>query len=290
MASISFKVILKDDESIKVEKVNMPHFYSLVHFHPEYQITLIEKGRGSLYFGKNAHTFKEGDIFLIGTNVSHVFIDYYIPGSSVKGVSAITIFFPKEYTMHIFSIIKEAEHIRNLLKKSQYCIKVGNDSRSLVAKLILEIADIPIGFERILKLMYILHYMSMDFEQLSIMSTVEVGGSSNRIERIFKFTIENYMNEIKLSQVASLINMTVTSFCRFFKQSTGKSYIQFLIEIRIGMSCKNMVSDYCNLSEIALNSGFNSITNFIKQFKKVMNVTPSKYRQSLHKNINVNLI
>lgn len=290
MSVIPFKITLKDQESIKVEKLNIPHFYSLLHFHPEYQITFIEKGRGTLYFGENARTFKEGDIYLIGTNVSHVFIDYSMPGVHVQGISAVTIFFPKEYVEHIFSIIIEADHIRTLLKKSQYCIKVGNDIKRLVAKLILEIADIPVGFERILKLMYILHYISMDFEQLSITSTVELSDSGNRIERIFKFTIENYAKEIKLSQVAALINMTETSFCRFFKQSTGKSYMQFLIEIRIGMSCKKMVSDYCNLSEIAFDAGFNSMTNFIKQFKRVMNVTPSEYRQLLHKNINVNQI
>lgn len=282
MSSIAFKVTLKDQESIKVDVWDSPHFYSLVHIHPEYQITYVEEGHGMLYFGENAQMFREGDIYLIGPNVPHVFIDHQESKNKVfHRIRATTIFFPKLYADQIFSVIKEAGSIRSLLGFSLNCIQVGEKYRSIIAKSILQMKNIPVGFERVLCLMYILHNISLDYKSLIIESFTEGKVDLSRIERVFDFTIQNYFRKIELSEIAALINMTETAFCRFFKLSTSKSYVQFLIEVRVSMACKYMVSEKCNLSEIAYKVGFNSTTNFIKQFKKVMHLTPSEYRKQL---------
>ena len=59
-----------------------------------------------------------------------------------------------------------------------------------------------------------------------------------RMRDIFEFTLQNFDKTINLDQVADIANMTPNAFCRYFKQRTNKTYINFLLDIRIGNACK----------------------------------------------------
>lgn len=91
--------------------------------------------------------------------------------------------------------------------------------------------------------------------------------------------MQHFSEKIEIHEVAQLVGMTDTAFCRFFRKSTSKSYIQYLIELRIAMACKYILSEDSGLADIAFRTGFGSMTNFIKQFKKIMGMTPSEYKE-----------
>ncbi len=291
MDSVFFKVTLKDGESIKVENWDIPHFYSFYHIHPEFQLTLIEKSSGLLYFGDNAHKFKEGDIFLIGPNIPHVFVDSS-EGNPDAGIRAISIFFPDNYAKSVFTIIEEAASIRKLLASSLFCIKVGSGSSAAIANCMRDMRDVHTDFMRVVKLMEILYRISLDYTQISLNPYPVVPDGGTRIERVYQYSMKHYPEKIDIHEVAQLIGMTDTAFCRFFKKSTGKSYISFLIELRIAMACKYIISEDSGLTDIAYRTGFGSMTNFIRQFKKIMGMTPSEYKEtmSFDKNKNKNLL
>ena len=76
--------------------------------------------------------------------------------------------------------------------------------------------------------------------------------------------------------------MTPNAFCRFFKQRTNKTFFQFLIELRVEHACQLLSSKReLNINLISDLSGFNSISNFNKKFKKIKGVTPTKYQRSI---------
>lgn len=75
--------------------------------------------------------------------------------------------------------------------------------------------------------------------------------------------------------------MTTNSFCRFFKKATNKSFTQFLNEIRIRNASRILIQQNIPISEVCYGVGFNSITNFNKQFRQLMNTTPRKYREGI---------
>ena len=68
-----FKISKSVNESIKVEYDIRPHFYDVIHYHPEIQLTLIIESTGSAYFGEQILNFNPGDIFLAGGNLPHIF-------------------------------------------------------------------------------------------------------------------------------------------------------------------------------------------------------------------------
>jgi len=101
-----------------------------------------------------------------------------------------------------------------------------------------------------------------------------------RMRDIFEFTLSNFERNISLDQVAGIANMTPNAFCRYFKQRTNKTYINFLLDIRIGNACK-LLSKKTDLSiaEISYTSGFNNLTNFNRKFKSIKGITPSEFRK-----------
>ena len=100
-----------------------------------------------------------------------------------------------------------------------------------------------------------------------------------RMRDIFEFTLNHFDSNVSLGQVAGVANMSPNAFCRYFKQRTNKTYINFLLDIRVGHACK-LLSKKTDLSiaEISYKSGFNNLTNFNRKFKSIKGMTPSEFR------------
>jgi AraC-like DNA-binding protein len=96
---------------------------------------------------------------------------------------------------------------------------------------------------------------------------------------VFQFTIDTFRDTISLDQVAAVACMSIPAFCRYFKRSTKKTYIEFLNEVRIGYACNVLQETEKTVVEICYESGFNTIANFHKQFLKVKKCTPLQYRK-----------
>jgi len=76
-----------------------------------------------------------------------------------------------------------------------------------------------------------------------------------------------------------MANRSPAAFCRFFKKRTRKTYITFLNEVRIQEACSLLLKPDLNISEICFQTGFNNISNFNRQFKKITGFTPKGYRK-----------
>ena len=101
-------------------------------------------------------------------------------------------------------------------------------------------------------------------------------GQDEKMNKIYKYIMANFKEQISIDQLASEVNMTKTSFCRFFKKRTNKSFVQYVNGIRIGYACKLLYTEAYNMSEAAYESGFENISNFNKQFMKIKKQTPSQ--------------
>ena len=106
------------------------------------------------------------------------------------------------------------------------------------------------------------------------------GNEGKRMSDIFKFTMDNFHREVSLHDVADIANMTPNAFCRYFKQRTTKTFVNFLIDIRIGNACKLLAKkNDLSITEISYKSGFNNLANFNRKFKAIKGITPSEYRK-----------
>jgi len=109
---------------------------------------------------------------------------------------------------------------------------------------------------------------------------VPVNTHSRRIERVTNYMHSNYSTDISLAQVSKLAGMPETSFARFIKKHTGKTFVVVLNDIRLGHATRMLIETTHSIAEIANQCGFNNISNFNRFFKKKKNCTPKEFRES----------
>ena len=188
--------------------------------------------------------------------------------------------------------IPEFYEINKFLNETKRGIQFVNKTHQTLLKLIQEL-PYQVGMKRFLLLLTILDIMSTSNDILYLSSPnykslILNSEDKDRMEIIFQYVIQNYPDKILLREIASLVNLTPHSFCRYFKSRTTKVFSHFVNEVRIGNSCKMLIENKYTISEICYASGFNFLSNFNRQFKKIKGMTPSEF-QNKYRNLNFDL-
>jgi AraC-like DNA-binding protein len=124
---------------------------------------------------------------------------------------------------------------------------------------------------------------SEDIVWLNDVSLLKTYSNKNqgRVSKLMHFLQENFRTEITLEQAASVADLQLHSFCRFFKQLTHHTFSDFLNEVRIGFACKLLQQSDLPVTQVAYECGYSNISYFNRTFKKIHGITPREYRQSL---------
>ena len=102
-----------------------------------------------------------------------------------------------------------------------------------------------------------------------------------RMRILLSYIAQNYMNPITLKDLASRIGLSETECSRFFNKQMKQTPFAYLVRYRIERSCELLVNSDKTISEIALQSGFNSFSYYSKCFRRIMHCTPLEYRQNI---------
>ncbi|MGM0532673.1 MAG: AraC family transcriptional regulator [Bacteroidota bacterium] len=287
MEPLCFKVPRQEEETVRVEYWNMPYFYEPFHFHEECQITYILEGKGMLFVGSMLNAFNQGDLFLIGKNLPHVFRNdeqYYYKNSELKS-KAISIFFSSAMLLNLFKGIPELKHLKTLLENSLHGIKLGRKHTGEVEVYMDQIITKK-GYDKLMKLFDILNLLSSN-KHTKLISRHPSGEfvleDDLRMNKVFDYIMMHFHEQIRLEDMADLVNMTPTSFCRYFKIHTKKTFSRFMIEVRISKACKLLTEEDHNVTQACYLSGFNNISNFHRHFRRVTGLTPNEYRKKLQR-------
>ena len=284
MKPIPFKIPKSNQKGLLVQVDELPYFYSQLHYHPEYQITAIEKGQGIFYAGNTMSAFKALDIFIIGPNVPHLLkcADCYYSESS-PGVKGISLFFDEMSFGKYFFDIKEMEGLKQFLKTSNRIIKIsGATHKSIYDKIIgtpfLQNEQLIIAFLEILSLGNKAQKVLLNSYQYNLTLSADDGG---RLDKVLAYTFKNFKETISIEEIAKVAFLSRSQFSAFFKLHTGKTYIQFLNELRVENACILLKDQDYTVEQVCYEVGFQNVSNFTRQFKKVKNSTPSGYRKSM---------
>lgn len=281
MKALSFRIPKTEQTSFRVQMDEEAYFYDRLHYHPEWQITVILRGTGTLFVGDGINRFQAGDVFAVGSNVPHLLrSDALYYQSDSPGTHAISLFFETNSFGIGFFEIPEMEQIARFLKSTSRGVRVFGAAQAKLQDLITNIVD-QNGFQRLQSLLRILNLFAEaeDFEYLSNAAFTEAQKETDgaRLNDVLEFTLTHYQQSIQLEEAAQIANLSVPAFCRYFKLRTRKSYMQFLNELRVSAACKLLGEREANISQICYEVGFNNLSNFNRQFKRVTGFTPSAY-------------
>ncbi|GAB3346858.1 AraC family transcriptional regulator [Arachidicoccus ginsenosidivorans] len=272
------KLPIKASNSFVAEVFRTPLFEVGWHQHIEFELILFLEGSGLSFIGNHVGEFESGDIYFLGTNLPHTFQKH----SSELITSAIVVQFREDFWGEGFLQMPECDTLRQLFTISGQGLKITNEIKVELNSLI-ETLEKASGFSRVLLLGQCLELIAGS-KAFHIVSKGEIkptsGKLNSQIDKVFKYTIENFKESITLADVADIACMSIPAFCNFFKRSTQKTYITYLSEIRVGYACRLLIETENSVLEICYESGYNTLANFHKQFLKIKKMTPLHYRKS----------
>ncbi|MFD2725179.1 AraC family transcriptional regulator [Hyunsoonleella rubra] len=278
MKVLPFKIPKPELNAVVFQEDRGATFFGKLHQHEEIQISLILSGEGNLIVGDTINRYKVGDILVIGSNIPHVFNS---DTQKKKQSRMFTIFFSKQLLGDAFFKLNELREVSNFFKRSEYGFKI-NSKKRWATDLILK-TETASQLERLIILMQLLKIGSeARYTSLStfIYAKAYSDNEGNRMRDVFEYTMAHYKTTITLETIANVANMTKNAFCKYFKKRTNKTYITFLNEIRVEHATR-LLEQQTDLPivEIAELSGFQNLSNFNRQYKRVKGYAPSQVRE-----------
>ena len=269
---------------INFYKEDLPHFIVPWHYHPEIEIMYILEGTGTRFVGDHIDQYQEGDVCMVGPKLPHEWRNddaFFKHGAGLKA-SCLCLFFLKDIFESNLIRLPEMSNIRQLIERSRRGIKFMGKSRDAIGSFIQQSVD-ETGVSRIVNLISLLEMMATtdEYELLASIGFTESVNSSDfeRFDKVYQYMMKNFMKPIKLEEVASLVGLTPNAFCRYFRGRTKKTFVQYLNDIRIGHAKKLLIEGRMKISTLSMESGFNNLSNFIEQFKRSTQMSPSEYQK-----------
>lgn len=278
------KVPILTQASFSARHDKIPNFGSLWHYHPELELHYTIKGEGVRFIGDNIGNFSNGEIVLLGENLPHTWQcnDKYFEENGCREVEAVVIQFLPNCMGEGFLSLPETHFLQLLYEKAKYGMVFFGETRERVADLMIQSTEAK-SFDRVVILLSILKILAESEEYRFITAAYQLYQSDprdiDRLEEVCTYTLSNYATPITLEQIADIAHLTVTSFCRYFKLMTNKTYYDFLTEIRISHACRFLIADRYSIEQISDRCGFYTTSSFYKQFKKITGMTPLSYKR-----------
>ncbi|MCK8494653.1 AraC family transcriptional regulator [Spirosoma sp. RP8] len=277
------KVPVNSQASFRISHDVKANFGTIWHYHPELELHYVVRGEGVRFVGDNVSNFSAGEILLLGENLPHTWRcnqEYFQEQSSLQ-VEAIVVQFRTDCLGRDFLQLDEVYAIRTLFERARQGLLIHGETNQKIAEL-MRSAVTANPFQRLITLLSILDVIAQADEIETITSAKAFYQSNEmetvRLNNICNYTLANYAQPITLTEIASVANLSVTSFCRYFKLMTHKTYHDFLNEVRISHASRSLIENSMSTEEICFESGFNNLSNFYRNFKRIKGVTPLDYK------------
>ncbi len=282
MKAIHLNISNSEEEFIKVD-VDTKYCTNL-HHHQEMQISYFVNCDGEVIVEDYKGHFSSGDVFIVGANQAHVFKNNVNESSAPEAFKIYTIFLDLDLLSKHFSNIFEFQFLLRTLKKFNTAAKIADEGKKKISELVVRTVESS-GAERLIAFLSLVKSIEevVNYEILSIanFSAVRSGFDNQRLVKVMAFTKENLNRTIRLEEAADVAFLTPESFCKYFKNKTGKTYIQYVNELRVNRASKFLIQEDYNLNEICSKVGFTNMSYFNRIFKKIKGSTPKEFQISL---------
>lgn len=281
-------VRLSEDFPFKVDNVvnnptNPENLY--FHWHDTLEISFIKKGRGRYYVNGKIYEMHLSDIIIFNNIEPHAWeVDQPDPMHITVIDINPSIICPNESNNldyeYLKPFINRGSNFNNKLPS-------GHPITEKIYQLLLDIEneyfEKPAGYRLMIKtkllniMTYLIRYFQDDDKTLE-----EINAKAeklNRIQQAIDYIRENFTENLYLAKVASEAFMNPSYFSKFFKETLGVSFTDYITKLRIEKAKLLIESTNRTLIDIALESGFSSISNFYRVMNKVLGDIPGNIRK-----------
>lgn len=249
-----------------------------VHYHPEFEINFILNGKGvKRVVGDNIEEIDDVELVLIGPNLYH---GWELNKCTNKQIHEITIQFHNDLFHESLLSRRIMNPIKDMFNRSIHGILFSKKIATELTPRLVKISKLD-GMDYFLEIISLLYDLANSRNQ-RLLSTYTVDYDTfddyDKMKLVYEYVQKNFSEKITLDDLSNVASMSTISFNRFIKKRTGKTFVDYVNNIRVGYAARWLVEKDLSISEIAFKSGFNNIANFNRNFKVIKKCTPSQYR------------
>ena len=270
------------DFPVKVNRSEHPEPGPLFenHWHEQFQILYFEQGEALIQCNSQSYEIKPDNLMIINSNEMH-----YGESRSQNLVYYI-VKIDLNFLLSGHGDFCQTEYISPLLQgrtRFQNYITQDKELTEQIQKIFHEYTQQQMGCELAIKahLYQIFVLLLRNYQQKSSLKTLQERQqkSLHHLRIVLEYVDKHYSENISLSQLASLSNMSNQHFCRVFKSITGKRPMDYINYLRINKAVGLLEKSDFNISEIAMAVGFDDSNYFSRLFKKYQKTSPSAIRK-----------
>jgi AraC-like DNA-binding protein len=267
-----------------VREIMRPNFATDFHFHDECQLVYIVSGSGTRIIGNSIETYDKGDLTFVGPNVPHVWYSKANENEINNNAISIALYINPTMVTDSLKTFLDTKSLSLFFQESERGLKIVNAKKEKIIVLLKAMVNQK-ELTLLSSFMKICSYLidNDDFEWLNEASLLKnySNKNRNRFSKLMQYIQQNFRTEITLQKAASVADMQLHSFCRYFKSLTHHTFSDFVNEIRIDFACKLLNQSDLPITQVAFESGFSNISYFNRSFKKIHGKTPREFRQQL---------
>lgn len=278
---------LSENDFMYVADRHKKEFDYPIHVHDVLELNFVANAAGARrVVGDSGETIGDLDLVLITSpDLEHVWEQHTCTSDDIHEVTVqFRLNFDLTTSPFRFNSYKSIYH---MLIRAQRGLAFPPQAIMLVYHRLVRLSSIEEGFLAVQEFFSILYELSKfdDARELSTTSFAKVGveSESKRILKVKNYIDLHYRDEIHLEQLAALAGMTPTAFSRYFRQRTGKTVSEYIVDIRLGHAARLLVDTADSVSTICWTTGFNTLSNFNRLFRKRKGCSPTTFREKYQK-------
>lgn len=257
-----------------------------IHCHPEFELNFIGNAAGvRRTVGDSSETIGDYDLVLITSpNLEHVWEQGECHSTDIR---EITIQFTSDVLPECLLNKNQFHSIRQMLERARLGLAFSSLTIMKIYGKLDELTHHGHGFHAVLSFFELLYDLSLADDSRTLSSSsfarIKASSESRRVNKVQQYIASHFREEVRLEQIAELAGMTPVAFSRFFHQRTGRTLSDYIIEIRLGFASRMLIDTTMTAAEICYDSGFNTLSNFNRLFRKHKGCSPTEFRENFNK-------
>ena len=248
-----------------------------LHKQDTWELTYVVHGRGTRTLGDETSEFSDGDLAFIPPHIPHcwTYDNHYT--DECGRIEYATLSFKTEFIDRCASAFPEITERLEQLKSASSVITFSGKTLEEMTEMMLRMRTekmselLPYIFRIILLL------SKHESDGIVIGRFAETDRTSDRINKVKEFSLENYASSITIDMIANHVGMNRSSFCTFFKKATGQTYITYLNKLRVDRACSLLRDGKLSITDVCYMVGFNDVPYFNRCFKNNRGMSPKEY-------------
>lgn len=250
------------------------------HYHPQYELTLINDSRGRRFVGDHIDDYAAGDLVLIGPNLPHTWCSD--EDDAAREHRATVVHFDHDFLGRRFFDVPEMTRLAQMLERARRGLRFKGDICGHVAEMLASMLMTD-GHVRLFTLLTALGHLSMTstFDTLASEGYIPSARSHDRqrVDAVCGFLNEHFTGSIDQAKVAKMVRMNPAALSRFFRKATGRTMTAYINELRVGRASRLLIETDRTVLEVCYASGFNNAANFNRQFARLKGCSPGQFRR-----------